>query len=102
MALEVGVLGEAAAGAVLAMYGAFHASRSERQRPMAGDSIIPVPMYSATQAVTIDAPPERGGWYTSDVLARRPRPLPLALASVGHCVRQNQQLRGIRRRTEAG
>jgi hypothetical protein len=54
------------------------ASRGERRRPMPADPIVPGPMGTITNAVTIDAPPERvwpwlaqmgagrAGWYSYD------------------------------------
>ncbi len=56
------------------------ASEEEAARPLPGDELIPVPAWSATHAITIDAPPEavwpwlvqlgqgRGGFYTYDFL----------------------------------
>lgn len=54
------------------------ATRNERARAMPGDGIVPEPMFTATHAITIEAPPERvwpwlaqmgagrGGWYSYD------------------------------------
>jgi hypothetical protein len=54
------------------------ASRTEQQRHMSGDGIVPQPMFTVTHAITIDAPSERvwpwiaqmgslrGGWYSYD------------------------------------
>ncbi len=54
------------------------ASREERARPLPADPIVPEPMGTITNAVTIDAPPERvwpwlaqmgagrAGWYAYD------------------------------------
>ena len=68
----------AAAAATARILTAFRASGDERRRAMPGDDIVPEPMYITTQAVTIDAPPERvwpwlvqmgagrAGWYSYD------------------------------------
>jgi hypothetical protein len=34
------------------------ATREEKRDPLAGDELVPEPMWEATRAVTIDAPPE--------------------------------------------
>lgn len=57
------------------------ATRDEVARPMPGDGLVPRPLFNATRAVTIDAPPElvwpwiaqmggytRAGWYSLDRL----------------------------------
>ena len=74
--IVVGGMAVAAAASVLATVAAFRASAGERRRAMPGDAVVPDPMYVTTQAVTIDAPPERvwpwlaqmgagrGGWYS--------------------------------------
>jgi hypothetical protein len=52
----------------------------ERRRPLRVDAMIPDPLFTSTQAVTIDAPPEqvwpwiaqmgagRAGWYSWDAI----------------------------------
>jgi hypothetical protein len=35
------------------------ASRAEQQQAMAGDGLVPEPMFMVTHAITINAPPER-------------------------------------------
>ena len=62
------------------------ASRDEQQRVMAGDGLVPEPMFTITHAITIDAPPERvwpwlsqmgslrGGWYSYDWIDNGGRP----------------------------
>jgi uncharacterized protein YndB with AHSA1/START domain len=77
--IVLGSMTAAAAGAVtVETVVAFRASRAERRRALSGDSLVPDPMLTTTQAVTIDAPPERvwpwlaqmgagrGGWYSWD------------------------------------
>jgi pimeloyl-ACP methyl ester carboxylesterase len=56
------------------------ATAPERRRPLAVDGLIPNPIFSATHAITIDAPPEqvwpwiaqmgggRAGWYSWDAI----------------------------------
>ncbi len=119
------ILGGLAVGVATAAAGtlaAFRASTEERRRAMPGDAIVPDPWYITTQAVTVDAPPNRvWPWLAqmaavaahgpaarpifiervSPVLSHLPSPLLLAVAGLGHRVMQNQQLRGIRRRAEA-
>jgi proline iminopeptidase len=58
------------------------ATRDEERRPLPGDELVPHPMWAATRAVTIDAPPAevwpwvaqmgygRGGWYGWNPLER--------------------------------
>lgn len=75
------ILGGLAVGVATAAAGplaAFRASTEERRRAMPGDSIVPDPLYITTQAVTVDAPPNRvwpwlaqmgagrAGWYSYD------------------------------------
>jgi hypothetical protein len=77
--IVLGSMTAAAAGAVaVETVVAFRASRAERRRALPGDSLVPDPMFTTTQAVTIGAPPERvwpwlaqmgagrGGWYSWD------------------------------------
>lgn len=77
-AIVMGGIAIGAAAAVGITLVEFRASKSERRRALPGDVIVPIPMSSTTQAVTIDAPPERvwpwlaqmgagrGGWYSYD------------------------------------
>jgi len=72
-----------AAAATLA---SFRATNDERRRALPGDRFVPAPLSVTTQAVTIDAPPERvwpwlaqmgadrGGWYSYDRVDNRGRP----------------------------
>jgi hypothetical protein len=98
-AIALGVAG--ASGAALALIGigsAFRASREERRRAMPGDGLVPDPMYSTTQAATIDVPPERvwpwlaqmgagrGGWYSYDRIDNGGRP------SAGEILRDYQHV----------
>lgn len=62
------------------------ATAPERRRPLAVDGLVPNPMFSATHAITIDAPPEkvwpwiaqmgggRAGWYSWDAIDNGGRP----------------------------
>ena len=55
-------------------------------RPLPGDDLVPRPMFNATRAITIDAPPDRvwpwlvqagvtrAGWYSYDLLDNLGRP----------------------------
>jgi hypothetical protein len=76
-------------GIILLVVGALHfrawhlgwgATELERSVPLPGDGLVPHPHFSATRAVTIDAPPQevwpwiaqlgvgRAGWYSYDQL----------------------------------
>jgi hypothetical protein len=56
------------------------ATRAERARRLPGDEIVPAPFFSATHAITIEAPPDkvwpwlaqmgagRAGWYSWDAI----------------------------------
>jgi hypothetical protein len=62
------------------------ATDAEVAAAMPGDELVPQPSFSATRAITIDAPPERvwpwlvqlgygrGGWYSYDLLDNGGRP----------------------------
>ncbi len=75
------------------------ATRAEQRRAMAGDSIIPDPIFAVTHAITIDAPPslvwpwliqmgsDRAGWYSYDTIDNGARP------SAGRLVHELQSAR---------
>jgi hypothetical protein len=62
------------------------ASRDERSRPLPGDVLVPEPMASITNAITVNVPParvwpwlaqlgsHRGGWYAYDFIDNGGRP----------------------------
>src|SRR5262245_17095996 len=62
------------------------ATSLEKRRPLAVDALVPNPLFSATHAITIDAPPEqvwpwiaqmgggRAGWYSWDAIDNGGRP----------------------------
>lgn len=86
VASALGGLAVVTAATALATALAFRASKEERRRTMAGDALVPDPMYVTTQAVTIEVPPERvwpwlaqlgsgrGGWYSYDRIDNGGRP----------------------------
>jgi hypothetical protein len=85
---RLALAGAAGALAAAAAYtvAAYRASRPERQGRMPGDAFIPRPMFTMTQAITINAPPEavwpwliqmgagRAGWYSYDWIDDEGRP----------------------------
>jgi hypothetical protein len=62
------------------------ATRVERRRPLPGDAIVPEPMFTFTQAITIEAALEciwpwlaqmgsgRAGWYSWDAIDNGGKP----------------------------
>lgn len=74
----LGILGLVAAATVTRVLLAFRASREEERRDLPGDALVPEPIYTTTQTVTIDASPARiwpwlaqmgagrAGWYSYD------------------------------------
>jgi hypothetical protein len=62
------------------------ATKEEVAKAMPGDDLVPEPSFSATRAITIDAPPEavwpwivqvgygRAGWYSYDLFDNAARP----------------------------
>jgi hypothetical protein len=83
--IRVAVLGLIAALALAIRIGRRSgATRAEAGAPLAGDELVPSPMWSSTRAITIDAPPRaiwpwlvqmgfpahRAGWYTPHWLDR--------------------------------
>jgi hypothetical protein len=74
------------------------ATQEEVSRPLPGDDLIPGPMFDATRAITIDAPPDqvwpwlvqvgvtRAGWYSYDLLDN------LGRTSAHHIVPELQRL----------
>lgn len=83
-----------AAAAAIAMYARFvrpwqlrwGATPEEVARSLSGDHLVPKPMFNATRAITVAAPPEqiwpwlvqagltRAGWYSYDILDNLGRP----------------------------
>jgi hypothetical protein len=83
--IRVAVLGLVAALALAIRVGRRSgATSAEARAPLAGDGLVPSPMWSSTRAITIDAPPRaiwpwlvqmgfpahRAGWYTPHWLDR--------------------------------
>ncbi|HEX6536464.1 MAG TPA: hypothetical protein VF041_17870 [Gemmatimonadaceae bacterium] len=89
--IATGVATIAAAAAAARVMVTFRASEEERRRAMPGDTVVPEPMSVTTQAVTIDAPPDRvwpwlaqmgagrGGWYSHDRIDNGGRPSATAI-----------------------
>jgi pimeloyl-ACP methyl ester carboxylesterase len=78
------------------------ATASEKRRALPVDALVPNAIFSATHAITIDAPPEQVWPFFVErayaMLARLPRPLIVAFAALGHRFMEARHLRGIQRR----